>query len=193
MQNASKGLVNKRTACSHIETTSKSGPGDTSQTDEIQTNEPTEATIHTNEATVQINKVTSQTSQTHTTNSPASETNETTDATSPASEINETTEGTSQTSETQSDKTATTGAATEEQEARCFAKLNLAIGKAVILRLVSPYAKDLAPKATLPSYPKPITDLYDPAALLLTYPNLLTECQRVYALCKVLLIFAMPC
>jgi len=115
-------------------------------------------------------------------NSPASETNETNDATSPASEINETTEATSQISVTQSYETTTTGAATEEQEARCFAKLNLAIGKVVILRLVSPYAKDLVPKVTLPSYLKPITDLYDLAALLLTYPNLLTECQQVYAL-----------
>jgi len=171
---------------------SESGAGATSQTDEIQTNEPIGTTIHTNEAT-------SQTSQIHTTNTPASETNqatesnspanETTDTTSPASETNE---ATSHTSETLSNETIATLATTEEQEARCFAKLNLAMGKAVILRLVSPYANDLAPKVTLPSYPKPITDLYDPAALLLTYPNLLTECHRVYALYKVLLIFAMP-
>ena len=80
-------------------------------------------------------------------------------------------------------------AATDEQEAKCFATLNLAVGKAVVLRLVPPYAKELAPKIILPSYPKPITDLYDPAALLLTYPDLLMECKRVYGLYKIQFIF----
>ena len=54
-----------------------------------------------------------------------------------------------------------------------------------MLRIVFPYAKDLAPKITLPSFPKPISELYDPAALLLTYPELLTECERVFGLYKV--------
>ena len=76
----------------------------------------------------------------------------------------------------------------EEEEAKFCATLNLTVRKAVVLRLVPPYAKDLALKDTLPSYPKPITDLYHPAVLLLTYPNLLKECKHVYALYKVLLI-----
>lgn len=72
----------------------------------------------------------------------------------------------------------------EEQE-KFFATLNQASVTPAILRIMLPYAKDHAPKITLPSFPKPISELYDPATLMLTYPELLTECERVYGLYKV--------
>ena len=69
----------------------------------------------------------------------------------------------------------------EEQE-KFFATLNQASETPAILRIVLLYAKDLAPSVTLLSFPKLISELYDPAALLLTYSELLTERKRVYGL-----------
>ena len=52
----------------------------------------------------------------------------------------------------------------EEQE-KFFATLNQASKTPAILRIVLLYAKDLAPKVIFPSFPKLMSELYDPAAL----------------------------
>ena len=205
--NASKNSANKRTVCVQNETTCDSSASADSR------NDTGETVTHGNEAIITVNDTaTESTSQaceiaetTSGTCSAADTTSQTSGTTSQTSGTTSQTSGTtSQTSmvcntaqSTCSTRTSVStsqttsivyAAATEEQEAKCFTTLNLAVGKAVVLRLVPPYAKELVPKITLPSYPKPITDLYDPAALLLTYPDLLTECKRVYALYKVLYI-----
>ena len=69
----------------------------------------------------------------------------------------------------------------DEEQQKFYCTLNDASIKPAILRIVLPFAETLAPKVTLPDYPKPITELYNPSAQLLTYPELLTECERVYA------------
>ena len=148
-----------------------------------------DTTSQTSGTTSQSTGTTSQTSGT--TSQTSGTTSQTSGTTSQTSMVCNTAQSTCSTRTSVSTSQTTSivyAAATEEQEAKCFATLNLAVGKAVVLRLVPPYAKELVPKITLPSYPKPITDLYDPAALLLTYPDLLTECKRVYALYKVLYI-----
>ena len=75
---------------------------------------------------------------------------------------------------------------TSDEEQQFYCTLNDAsINHAAILRIVLPFTETLAPKVTLPDYPKPITELYNPSALLLTYAELLTACERVYGLYKV--------
>ena len=177
-------------ACEIAETTSGtcSAADTTSQTSGT-TSQSTGTTSQTSGTTSQTSGTTSQTSGT--TSQTSGTTSQTSGTTSQTSMVCNTAQSTCSTRTSVSTSQTTSivyAAATEEQEVKCFATLNLAVGKAVVLRLVPPYAKELVPKITLPSYPKPITDLYDPAALLLTYPDLLTECKRVYALYKVLYI-----
>jgi len=77
--------------------------------------------------------------------------------------------------------------ASEEEQEICYSTINKAINKPGILRVVKPFAKNFVPKMMLPDYPKPITGLYNPSALLLKYPELLKECETVCMSYKVLL------
>ena len=180
--------------CSAADTTSQTS-GTTSQSTGT-TSQTSGTTSQTSGTTSQSTGTTSQTSGTTsqtsgTTSQTSGTTSQTSGTTSQTSMVCNTAQSTCSTRTSVSTSQTTSivyAAATEEQEAKCFATLNIAVGKAIVLRLVPPYAKELVPKITLPSYPKPITDLYDPAALLLTYPDLLTKCKRVYALYKVLYI-----
>ena len=47
-----------------------------------------------------------------------------------------------------------------------------------ILKITPPYSKEFIPILSLAMYPKPIMELYNPAALELRYHGLLTECER---------------
>ena len=71
----------------------------------------------------------------------------------------ETTETTSETwNNMTTSHTTITGheAATGEREAKCFATLNPAFGKAIVSRLVTTIKPELYPIVTLPSYLKPL-------------------------------------
>jgi len=73
----------------------------------------------------------------------------------------------------------------EEQEAKCFA----CCWKSCCFKACTSLCQRISPKIILSLYRKLITDLYDPSALLLTYPDLLMECKRAYGLYKVLFVF----
>ena len=95
-------------------------------------------------------------------------------------------ESSSKSSSTNSKGSGNNGLETsDEEQQKFYCTLNQASIKPAILRIVLPFAESLVPKVTLPDYSKPITELYNPSALLLTYPELLTECERVYGLYKV--------
>ena len=68
----------------------------------------------------------------------------------------------------------------EDQQKDFYASLNLAKVKPAILKIVQPYAQAFVPTATLSTYPKPISDLYDPSTLQLNYRDLLAVCDKVY-------------
>ena len=57
--------------------------------------------------------------------------------------------------------------------------------KPAILKIVQPYAQSFVPTAALSTYPRPISDLYDPSTLQLNYRDLLAECEKVYDSYKV--------
>ena len=46
-----------------------------------------------------------------------------------------------------------------------------------ILSLVPEYQSSYIPKSSLPTFPKPLQDLYDPMLLNISYPELLTKCE----------------
>jgi len=77
-----------------------------------------------------------------------------------------------------------TNEVSEEEQEICYSTINKAINKPGILRVVKPFARNFVPKMMLPDYPKPITRLYNPSALLL---KLLKECENVCMSYKVLL------
>ena len=79
---------------------------------------------------------------------------------------------------------AVTAASSTEQEA-FYATLNLVKVKPAILKLISPYSKFFIPVQTLPTFPKLITELCDNQALLLTYSDVLTKCEKVFDSIKV--------
>ena len=79
---------------------------------------------------------------------------------------------------------AVIAASSTEQEA-LYATLNQAKVKPAILKLITPYSNFFIPVQTLPTFPKLITALYDNQTLLLTYPDLLTKCEKVFDSIKV--------
>ena len=82
---------------------------------------------------------------------------------------------------------AVTAASSTEQET-LYTTLNQAKVKPAILKLVSPYSKSFIPMQALPTFPKLITKFYDNQDLLLTYPDLLTKCEKVFDSIKVVCI-----
>ena len=57
--------------------------------------------------------------------------------------------------------------------------------KSAILKIVQPYAQSFVPTAALSTYPRSISDLYNPSTLQLNYRDLLAECEKVYDSYKV--------
>ena len=58
-----------------------------------------------------------------------------------------------------------------------FESISKAKNKPAILKITPPYSKEFIPTLSLATYPKPIMELYNPAALELRYHDLLTECE----------------
>ena len=63
--------------------------------------------------------------------------------------------------------------------------INNAAKKPAILRVTSPYSEQFVPEFSGPSFPKLISELYDPKMLHSTYTELLTECDKAAAMIKV--------
>lgn len=66
-----------------------------------------------------------------------------------------------------------------------FESINKAKNKPAILKITPPYSKEFIPTLSLATYPKPIMELYNPAALELRYHELLTECEKTMKSIKV--------
>ena len=74
---------------------------------------------------------------------------------------------------------------TEEDLAAFFSILNKAESKPAILKITDPFYKDFVPKLSKPEFPKPITELYKPVALTMSYTVLLEEAEKVFECIKV--------
>lgn len=66
-----------------------------------------------------------------------------------------------------------------------FESISKAKNKPAILKITPPYSKEFIPTLSLATYPKPIMELYNPAALELRYHELLTECEKTIKSIKV--------
>ena len=69
-----------------------------------------------------------------------------------------------------------------------FESISKAKNKPAILKITPPYSKEFIPTLSLAMYPKPIMELYNPAALELRYHDLLTECEKTINAVKVSLM-----
>ena len=74
---------------------------------------------------------------------------------------------------------------TDEEMDVFFKAVNNAKQKPGILKVVPPYCESYIPKLANNSFPKPVTELYNPEALHLGYIELISECEKVYANMKV--------
>ena len=74
---------------------------------------------------------------------------------------------------------------TEAELADFFSAVNKAEKKPAILKITDPYYKHFIPTLSKPEFPKPITELYDPTALTMSYPVLLKESEKVFDSVKV--------
>jgi len=72
----------------------------------------------------------------------------------------------------------------EEMDA-FFVKINTAIKKPAILKVVEPYSEQFIPKVFSLSLPKSLAQLYDPDSLHMEYLPLLDLCEKVYESIKV--------
>ena len=57
--------------------------------------------------------------------------------------------------------------------------------KALILKVTEPFHEAFIPQLSLPSFPQPITELYNPATLEMNYHDLVMECEKVFSTIKV--------
>ena len=75
-----------------------------------------------------------------------------------------------------------------EQELDLFyEELNNANKKPAILRITKPYFEEYIPKSSQLDFPRPLTDLYNPDALRMTYTDLLSESEKIVTDIKVYL------
>ena len=58
--------------------------------------------------------------------------------------------------------------------------------KPAILKITQPFAETFIPMLSQSVFPMPITELYNPAALDLEFPELLKECEKVFDSIKVI-------
>lgn len=75
-------------------------------------------------------------------------------------------------------------ASTTEQDT-FYKALNEAKRKPAILKITEPFAKTFIPMLSQSVFPLPITELYNPTALDMEYPDLLKECEKVFDSIKV--------
>lgn len=68
----------------------------------------------------------------------------------------------------------------DSEQQMFFKQINRAKNKPAILKIINPYADNFIPTPCLPSFPKPLTDLYNPAALQMEYLDLIHECEQLF-------------
>ena len=67
----------------------------------------------------------------------------------------------------------------EDEISNFLEALNSSDVKPAILKITSPYSKQFIPLCMNESLPKPVSELYDPAALELDYLSLLSKCEEI--------------
>jgi len=67
-----------------------------------------------------------------------------------------------------------------------YKAINEAKRKPAILKITHPFAETFIPLLSQSVFPLPITELYNPAALDMEYPDLLKECEKVFDTIKVI-------
>lgn len=68
---------------------------------------------------------------------------------------------------------------TEEEVRELYKNLSKCDVKPSILSLIPEYSDSYVPKASIPQFPRPLSLLYDPNFLKLSYPELLEKCEHV--------------
>ena len=54
-----------------------------------------------------------------------------------------------------------------------------------ILKITNPYADSFIPVSTIPSFPKPLADFYNPSFLQMDYLTLMKECEVIFSTLQV--------
>ena len=57
--------------------------------------------------------------------------------------------------------------------------------KPAILKITNPYADSFIPVSTIPSFPKPLADLYNPSSLQMDCLTLIKECEVIFSTLQV--------
>ena len=70
---------------------------------------------------------------------------------------------------------------TENEMVIFYNELSKANIKLAILKITHPYSEEFIPKSCLSTFPKPLTDLYNPECLQKEYHELLSECEQVFS------------
>ena len=61
-----------------------------------------------------------------------------------------------------------------------FEEISKAKNKPSILKITTPYSEQFVPTSSISTFPKPITELYNPNALSWEYIDIVKECERVF-------------
>ena len=64
-------------------------------------------------------------------------------------------------------------------------QISMAKCKPAILKITPPYSGEFIPTICKDSFPKPISELYNPEALHMDYLSLLNECETMFESLKV--------
>ena len=75
--------------------------------------------------------------------------------------------------------------ASEEEQKKLFETAYQAKRKSGIFKMVKPYADSFVPVMDREDYPKPLSELYNPALLTIGYLDLLKECEKTFSSIKV--------
>ena len=74
---------------------------------------------------------------------------------------------------------------TETELETFYGSISEAKNKPAILRITPPFAESFIPRLSLSTFPQPLTEYYKPAALDLSYPDWLKECEETFESIKV--------
>ena len=69
---------------------------------------------------------------------------------------------------------------TEGELHQCFVNLSKTEGKPVLLSTIPDFSDSYIPVSHLPNFPKPLTELFDPTVMTLSYPELPQQCEELY-------------
>ena len=69
---------------------------------------------------------------------------------------------------------------TETELESFYSSINEAKKKPALLSITPPFAKEVIPRLSLSTYPKPLMEYYNLATLDMKYPDLLKKCETVY-------------